>query len=102
MEVPSLRRCSLSGRSCNQILTECAERTLGPAGKTGRAKLRPRAWFHENLESRDFFVPGALVIVRSIFLKGVGVQASWPQMLRLPVMEVVPLFPAVCRFSKTL
>ena len=46
-----------------QILTERVERALGPAGKTGRAELRTRAWFNENLESRNFFVPGVLVIV---------------------------------------
>ena len=46
-----------------QILTERVERAFGPAGKTGRAELRTRAWFNENLESRNFFVPGVLVIV---------------------------------------
>jgi ABC-2 type transport system permease protein len=46
-----------------QVLTERLERTFGPAGVTGRAELRTRAWFNENLESRNFFVPGVLVIV---------------------------------------
>ena len=46
-----------------QILIDRVERTLGPAGKTGRVELRTRAWFNENLESRNFFVPGVLVIV---------------------------------------
>jgi ABC-2 type transport system permease protein len=45
------------------ILIERVDRTLGPAGKTGRVELRTRAWFNENLESRNFFVPGVLVIV---------------------------------------
>ena len=46
-----------------RILTERVERAMGPAGKTGRVELRTRAWFNENLESRNFFVPGVLVIV---------------------------------------
>jgi ABC-2 type transport system permease protein len=46
-----------------QILTERVEQAMGPAGRTGRAELRTRAWFNENLESRNFFVPGVLVIV---------------------------------------
>jgi ABC-2 type transport system permease protein len=46
-----------------QILVERVGRALGPAGKTGRVELRTRAWFNENLESRDFYVPGVLVIV---------------------------------------
>lgn len=45
------------------ILAERVERAFGPAGKTGRVELRTRAWFNENLESRNFFVPGVLVIV---------------------------------------
>jgi ABC-2 type transport system permease protein len=46
-----------------QVLTERVARTLGPVGKTGLVELRSRAWFNENLESRNFFVPGVLVIV---------------------------------------
>jgi ABC-2 type transport system permease protein len=46
-----------------QILIQRVYRALGPAGKTGRVELRTRAWFNENLESRDFYVPGVLVIV---------------------------------------
>ena len=69
MDVPSLRRYSLSGRYWNQIFTE---RALEPAGESGRVKFRTRAWFNENPESRNFFVAGVLVIVRGIFLKGMG------------------------------
>ncbi len=43
-----------------------------------------------------------LVIVRSIFLKGVGVEVLWPQMLPLLVMGVLALFLSVRRFQKTL
>ena len=43
-----------------------------------------------------------LVIVRGIFLKGVGMEVLWPQMLPLLVMGVVTLSLAVRRFYKTL
>lgn len=46
-----------------QILTERIDRALGPAGRPGQVDLRTRAWFNENLESRNFFVPGVLVVV---------------------------------------
>lgn len=46
-----------------QVLVERTEKAFGRAGITGRAELRTRAWFNENLESRNFFVPGVLVIV---------------------------------------
>ncbi len=43
-----------------------------------------------------------LVIVRGIFLKGVGVRILWPQMLALAVMGVMTLWLAARRFRKTL
>jgi ABC-2 type transport system permease protein len=46
-----------------QILAQRVDRAMGPAGRTGGAELRSRAWFNENLESRNFFVPGVLVMV---------------------------------------
>ena len=39
------------------------ERAAGTAGKTGRFQLLTRAWFNENLDSRNYFVPGVVVIV---------------------------------------
>jgi ABC-2 type transport system permease protein len=42
-----------------------------------------------------------LVIVRGIFLKGVGIDILWPQMLPLLAMGVVALWLAVRRFHKT-
>lgn len=43
-----------------------------------------------------------LVIVRGIFLKGVGPAVLWPQMTALAVMGVVTLWLASRRFQKTL
>ena len=43
-----------------------------------------------------------LVILRGIFLKGIGVSILWPQMLVLAVMGVVVLWLAVRRFHKTM
>jgi ABC-2 type transport system permease protein len=43
-----------------------------------------------------------LVIVRSIFLKGVGLSYLWPQMLGLAAMGLATLLLAVRRFHKTL
>jgi ABC-2 type transport system permease protein len=45
------------------VLTERVERASGPAGKSGRFQLLTRAWFNENLDSRNYFVPGVVVIV---------------------------------------
>jgi ABC-2 type transport system permease protein len=43
-----------------------------------------------------------LVIVRGIFLKGVGPNVLWPQMAALAAMGVITLFLATRRFKKTL
>ena len=43
-----------------------------------------------------------LVIVRGIFLKGVGLGILWPQMLALAAMGTVTLWLAAKRFHKTL
>ena len=43
-----------------------------------------------------------LVIVRGIFLKGVGPNVLWPQMATLAVMGVITLWLASRRFRKTL
>ncbi|MDY0212276.1 MAG: ABC transporter permease [Desulfuromonadaceae bacterium] len=42
-----------------------------------------------------------LVIVRGIFLKGVGPEILWPQMLALLVMGLATLWLAASRFKKT-
>jgi ABC-2 type transport system permease protein len=48
------------------ILIERYDRLLGAINLPGRPDLETRAWFNENLESRNFFVPGVLVIVVSV------------------------------------
>jgi ABC-2 type transport system permease protein len=43
-----------------------------------------------------------LVVVRGIFLKGVGPSVLWPQMLALALMGVITLWLAARRFHKTM
>lgn len=43
-----------------------------------------------------------LEIIRGIFLKGVGVEVLWPQMVILSLMGVIVLWLAVSRFRKTM
>jgi len=45
------------------ILLEHVERAQGGVGVPGRPELRSRTWFNENLESRNYFVPGVIAIV---------------------------------------
>lgn len=43
-----------------------------------------------------------LIIIRGIFLKGIGMNVLWPQMLALALMGFVTLWAAARRFDKTM
>lgn len=45
------------------ILLERINRLQGSQPLTGTVTLEPRAWFNENLESRNFYVPGVIAII---------------------------------------
>lgn len=42
-----------------------------------------------------------LVVIRGVFLKGVGMDILWPQLVSLAVMGVLTLWLASTRFKKT-
>jgi ABC-2 type transport system permease protein len=86
-----------------QILTERVERAFGPAGKTGRVELRTRAWFNENLESRNFYVPGVLVIVvalSTLLLTSMAVVRE-KEIGTMEQIMVTPITPAEFILGKT-
>lgn len=47
----------------SEVVIEQAQRQLGHAPKVGEVDLRPRAWFNENLESRNYYVPGVMAVL---------------------------------------
>ena len=49
-----------------QVLVSRAERLAGRSAGAGQVQLRSRAWFNENLESRNFYVPGVIVNITLI------------------------------------
>jgi ABC-2 type transport system permease protein len=60
----------------NEILLEQSQRKAGRTLSVGGIDLRPRAWFNENLESRNYFVPGimaVLVMLLSLMLTSMAV-----------------------------
>jgi ABC-2 type transport system permease protein len=50
----------------DQIRLEQAARQFGPAFRAGGVAMESRAWFNENLESRNFYVPA--VIANIVFI----------------------------------
>ncbi|HKI48819.1 MAG TPA: ABC transporter permease [Desulfobacteria bacterium] len=46
-----------------EILLDRVARSLGPVRSIGGLDLQSRAWFNDNLESRNFYVPGVIAIL---------------------------------------
>lgn len=60
----------------NEIVLAAANRHGIPLPASGTIDLRTRAWFNENLESRNYFVPGVmavLVMLISLMLTGMSI-----------------------------
>ncbi len=51
------------GQFSQKVLIRRFTRLKGPAQKFGRVEMQARAWFNENLESRNFYVPGVIAMV---------------------------------------
>ncbi len=86
------------------VLVERVQRKFGPAGKTGTIDLRTRAWFNENLESRNFFVPGVLMIVvalSTLLLTSMAVVRE-KEIGTIEQIMVTPITPAEFILGKTI
>ena len=86
------------------ILIERVERAFGPAAKTGKIDLHTRAWFNENLESRNFFVPGVLMIVvalSTLLLTSMAVVRE-KEIGTIEQIMVTPITPAEFIIGKTI
>jgi ABC-2 type transport system permease protein len=58
------------------VVVDRAERAQGALPQVGRVELQHRAWFNENLESRNYFVPGImamLVMLISLMLTSMAI-----------------------------
>ena len=67
---------SIASSYSNAMLIERALRQAGRTVLAGAVDLRPRAWFNENLESRNYFVPGimaVLVMLVTLMLTGMAI-----------------------------
>ncbi|OHE85010.1 MAG: ABC transporter permease [Verrucomicrobia bacterium RIFCSPLOWO2_12_FULL_64_8] len=64
------------GRHNGELMLEQSQRRAGRVLPAGAVDLRTRAWFNENLESRNYFVPGVmalLVMLISLMLTGMAI-----------------------------
>lgn len=53
----------IAGRFSEKVLLTRFQRIKGAAQLPGRVRLQTRAWFNDNLESRNFYVPGVIAII---------------------------------------
>jgi ABC-2 type transport system permease protein len=53
----------IAGKFSEKVLLARLSRLRGEEHLPGRVELASRAWFNENLESRNFYVPGVIAII---------------------------------------
>lgn len=53
----------IAGKFSEKVLLARLSRLRGEEPLPGRVELASRAWFNENLESRNFYVPGVIAII---------------------------------------
>jgi ABC-2 type transport system permease protein len=66
----------IAGRYSDQLLIEREVRRRGAAWQPPELELQSRAWFNENLESRNYYVPGVmaqLVMIATMMLSAMSV-----------------------------
>ncbi|MDD2904316.1 MAG: ABC transporter permease [Syntrophales bacterium] len=51
------------GKFSQEVLVDRLSRLKGSIWRPARVDLQTRAWFNENLESRNFYVPGVIAII---------------------------------------
>lgn len=88
----------------DRLRIEQAARRFGPAFRAGGVGLESRAWFNENLESRNFFVPGIiamLVMLVTVILTSMAVVRE-KEVGTIEQLLVSPITPAEFILGKTL
>ncbi len=53
----------IAGTYSDRVFLDRLSRLRGPGPRPGGAVLVPRAWFNENLESRNYYVPGVIAMI---------------------------------------
>jgi len=94
----------IAGRYSDTARVERDSRLAGVAARRGGVELIPRAWFNENLESRNFFIPGViaiLVMLVTLMLTSMAVVRE-KEIGTIEQLLVSPITPAEFILGKTL
>lgn len=94
----------ITGQFSQQVRLERLARQGQAAPAMGDVNLQMRAWFNENLESRNYFVPGViaiLVMLITLLLTGMAVVRE-KEIGTMEQIMVTPITPAEFILGKTL
>lgn len=86
-----------------QITMSRAERLQGAAFRPGGFELQSRAWFNDNLESRNFYIPGVialLVLLITLMLTGMAIVRE-KEIGTMEQIMVTPIRPFEFILGKT-
>jgi len=95
---------SITGQFSQEVLNSQLLRLMGKVQQPGQVKLQTRAWFNENLESRNFFVPGVmalLIMLVTLLLTSMAVVRE-KEIGTMEQIMVTPITPAQFILGKTL
>lgn len=87
-----------------EILQARLRRQKGSSRQPGRVELETRAWFNENLESRNFYVPGVIAMIVTLvtlLLTSMAVVRE-KEIGTMEQILVTPITPAEFILGKTL
>jgi len=93
----------IAARYSDNILTARIERLGAAAARPGRVELENRAWFNDNLESRDYYVPGVIamiVMLVTLLLTSMAVVRE-REIGTMEQIMVTPITPAEFILGKT-
>jgi ABC-2 type transport system permease protein len=94
----------ITGRFSEEVFLTRLARLRGGGAPPGRVELASRAWFNENLESRNYYVPGViaiLVMLVTLLLTSMAVVRE-KEIGTIEQIMVSPITPAEFILGKTL
>jgi ABC-2 type transport system permease protein len=93
----------IAGQFSQKILLTRFARLKGSPQEPGRVEMQTRAWFNENLESRNFYVPGVIAIIVmliTLMLTSMAVVRE-KEIGTMEQIMVTPITPAEFILGKT-
>ncbi|MEW6671842.1 MAG: ABC transporter permease [Thermodesulfobacteriota bacterium] len=94
----------IAGEFSQKVLAKRFSRLKGSAAAPATVKLQTRAWFNENLESRNFYVPGVIAIIVmliTLMLTSMAVVRE-KEIGTMEQIMVTPITPAEFILGKTI